>query len=1051
MANLKNYIETVVRLNTSKAKKSADELFSKMKSGSKSSATELKKVDKGLKKVGTSAKTAGAKTKGSFGGLGKMFAGMKTAVMSAIPALNAFKVALISTGVGAIVVALGAMVAIMIKAAKTGAAFGKAVSTLKGISGATKTELVGLTDQAKQLGATTAFTASQVIELQTELAKLGFSAKEVGAAAPAILDLAASLDVGLAEAAEFAGSTVRSFGLDASETGRVVDVMASAAVNSAQNFGSLVESFKLAAPTSRALGVSLEETSALLGALANNGLKGSIAGTGLSKTFIQLAKQGMTLQEGLDAVTNSSDKLNTAVDLVGIIGAKTLLTLAASGDDIAYLTAKMEEAEGTARALAKVKLDNLAGDMTKLGSAWEGFLLGIEDGTGMMVAMARSVVQATTAFIGFFTSTKKVSDGMHEQKVALYQQENALAVLDARIADTTITEKELLIAQGDRKKIIQELIDQNPDQLGALDAETVSSEDLAKGIGAVNDAMISRIIIQKEQEAIDEQNEETSDALVEVMNEEAEALERTAEMREKYAAMGIEIAAGSPKDVMLALNQVMIDEQAALRDSTIASKTNAAQRRNLYNDVRNLSYSVTNLAEAEADYQEELAKGNVLIEGREALMKRLGLREDKVGGDDGKGGDKGKDKAAEEAAKKKAADALKKQEAAAKSMADKRKKDAKSAQKLKETLIKEDLDLDAETAEQKLELEKGRRIRDVEALLVDKATKNELLKQIDDQYDREENDLKEKRKEEFRKFAEKQEELTKEEKIEKKREAKLLELEELVASETEKRELAKQINDQYDQLQLDEKMAKAMLEAEVQIEIDMLKLSALEMAGESTLALELEILEKRRLQELENTELTASQIESINKRYQNNATKIQKTADDADKASKKKSLNDAMDGAAAAFGIAQEVAVAKMIIAAPEAIAGSFKEAAKNYPAPVSLAMGALGAAGTVAPIIKGLADIKKTRFSGSKKGPPSASISGATGGGGGGINPSVIENVASQNAARLGLDNELGSGASSTAANNVMGGSKANVTFSEGSYQDFRRQVEFKEDKSSL
>ena len=61
MANLKNYIETVVRLNTSKAKKSADELFSKMKSGSKSSATELKKVDSGLKKVGTSATTAGQK------------------------------------------------------------------------------------------------------------------------------------------------------------------------------------------------------------------------------------------------------------------------------------------------------------------------------------------------------------------------------------------------------------------------------------------------------------------------------------------------------------------------------------------------------------------------------------------------------------------------------------------------------------------------------------------------------------------------------------------------------------------------------------------------------------------------------------------------------------------------------------------------------------------------------------------------------------------------------------------------------------------------------
>lgn len=1050
MANLKNYIETVVRLKTAGAKKSANDLFSKIKSGSKTSAAGLKSVDKGMKKVGTSASVAGAKTKKGFGGLGKMFAGMKGAILSAVPALNAFKGALISTGVGAIVVALGSFVALMISAAKKGAAFGKSMSTLKGISGATSQELTILSDQAKALGASTAFTASQVVELQTELAKLGFSAKEVGNATPAILDLAASLDVGLAEAAEFAGSTVRAFGLEASDTQRVVDVMASAAVNSAQSFGSLVESFKLAAPTSRALGVSVEKTSALLGALANNGLKGSIAGTGLSKTFIQLAKRGMTLEEGLDAVTNSSDKLNTAVGLVGIIGAKTLLTLAASGDDIAYLTAKMEEAEGTAAALAKIKLDNLSGDVTKLGSAWEGFLLGIEDGTGMMVAMARSVVQATTALIGFFTNTKRVSDGMQEGKVALYQQQNALADLDKTIANVNTTEKELLIAQGDRKKLIEELIAQHPKQLGGLNAETASALELEKGIRAVNDAMIAKIIIQKEQEAIDDQNEDTSDALVDLMGEEAEAAEKAASAREKLAAMGVEIAAGSPEDVLESLKQAMYDESAALKDTTKESKLSEAQRRKLYNIVRSMDNAVHNLKDAEKDYQDELAEGNELIKGREALMKRLGLSEADVGGDDGAGGDEAEDKKKEEEAKKNEADSRKRQEQAAKDLDKRRKKAAEDAKKLKETLIKEDEDLDATTAEQKLELEKQRRIKSVEALLVDDATKKELLSQIEDQYDREEDILKNKRKEEFKKFSDAQDELTEEDKINKKRDAKLLELEELVATETEKRELAKQINDTYDQLILDEKLEKANYEAELQLEIDSLKLAAKRERGEEDLALEMDLLDRKRLQELSNIELTAKEKEAINARYLLVATKMQKKADDAQKESQKKSLDDAMNGAAEAFGIAQEVAVAKMIIAAPEAIAGSFKEAAKAYAPPVSLAMGALGAAGTIAPIIKGLADIKKTRFSGSKKGPPSGSIPGA-GGGAGSFSPSVIENVASQNAARLGLDGDLGSGASSSAANNVMGGAKANVTFSEGSYQDFRRQVEFKEDKSSL
>jgi hypothetical protein len=1054
MANLKNYIETVVRLNASKAIKSADDLFSRMKSGSKSSATELKKVDKGLNKVGTSAKAAGGSVKKGFGGLGKMFAGMKGAITSAIPALNAFKGALISTGVGAIVVALGSFVALMIKAAKTGAAFGKSMSTLKGISGATAQELTILSDQAKALGASTAFTASQVVELQTELAKLGFSAKEVGNATPAILDLAASLDVGLAEAAEFAGSTVRAFGLDASDTGRVVDVMASAAVNSAQSFGSLVESFKLAAPTSRALGVSVEKTSALLGALANNGLKGSIAGTGLSKTFIMLAKQGMTLEEGLDAVTNSSDKLNTAVELVGVIGAKTLLTLAASGDDIAYLTAKMEEAEGTAAALAKIKLDNLSGDVTKLGSAWEGFLLGIEDGTGMMVAMARSVVQATTSFIGFFTSTKKVSEGMEENRVALFQQRNELAQLDKTLADTTASSEELLIAEGDRKQLVEDLIAAHPEFLGGLDAETASAKDLEEGLSKVNEAMIARIGLQEQQQEIDEQNEDTSDALVDLLNAEAEASEKAAKASAKLAEANIEITAGSPVEILAQLEEVLIKESKAAASNTEEAKLSRREREKLMRTIQSLKGATEDVVDAEKDYAEELEITNGLIDKKikrqDEINKKLGLDKDKKEDKKEEGGESDAERETREALEAEEA-AKKRQEQAAKDLDKRRKKDASNAQKLKETLIKEEENLDAVTAEQKLELEKQRRIKSVEALLVDDATKKELLSQIEDQYDREEDILKNKRKEEFKKFADAQEELTKEEKIEKRREAKLLELEELVASETEKRELAKQINDQYDQLQLDEQMKKAMAEAEVQIEIDQMKLDAKLAAGENTLALELEILERRRQQELLNTELTASQIESINKRYEANASKIRKTSEDAKKASEKKSLNDAMDGAAAAFGIAQEVAVAKMIIAAPEAIAGSFKEAAKNYAPPMSIAMGALGAAGTIAPIIKGLADIKKTRFSGSKKGPPSQSISGAGGASGGGITPSVIENVASQNAARLGLDNELGNGASSAAANNVMGGSSANVTFSEGSYQDFRRQVEFKEDKSSL
>ena len=1060
MANIKNYIETIVRLKTAGAQKSSDQLFKKIKTDSKSTEKNLKGVDKGMKSVGNSAVVAGGKTKKGFGGLGKMFAGMKGAILSAVPALNAFKVALISTGVGAIVVALGAFVGVMLKAAKTGAAFGKSLSTLKGISGATKDELSILSTQAKDLGATTAFTASQVLELQTELAKLGFTADQIGDATPSILDLAASLDVGLAEAAEFAGSVVRSFGLDTTETGRVVDIMASSAVNSAQNFDSLRESFKLAAPAASALNVSVEDTATYLGALANSGLKGSIAGTGLAKTFIMLHKEGLTLEEGLEAVKDSADPLGKAIDLVGVIAGKTLLTLAKSGDSIAYLSAKMKETEGTAAALAKIKLDNLSGDVTKLGSAWEGFLLGIEDGTGMMVTMARGVVQATTAFLGLFSSTKKVSESMDETRISLYKQEAQVRALDKVIADSTSTSDELVIAQGDRKKIIDDLIEQNPDLLAGLNAEKATTEDLIKAIDSVNDSMAKKIVIQKQQEIIDEQAEETSEALVDFMDAESDALDRTAKARKELADAGIEIEETSPEAVLAKLTEVLKEQSKAAQTGTFQTELDRKARLKLQNTIINLRGDIIESRDAEADYNEERKIGNALIEDRIKTEERLGLVETEAAKlarqareqkklDEEKAAKDEKIRLAELADAKIAA-----AEKAAKDLAKRLKKDAKDAIKLAATLLKEEEDLEATTKEQKLELEKQRRIKAVEELLIDDAAKKALLSQINDQYDREEDLLSQKRKEEFQKFADEQEEFTKLEKLERQREAKILELETLVATETEKRDLLKTINDEFDAKILEEKMVKAMAEAEIQLEIDGLKLEAKREAGTLELEEELAFLEKRRQQELLNTELTAKEIESINNRYNLNAGKIKKTADDSEKASRAKSLDDAMDGAAAAFGIAQEVAVAKMIIQAPEAIGNSFKMASESYPAPLSLAMGALGAAGTIAPIIKGLADIKKTRFSGSKKGPPSGTISGVGGGGGGvagAMTPTALNDIASNNAARLGMDTDMTNGAAGAASNNMMGGQNANVTFSEGSYQDFRRQVNFKEDKTSL
>ena len=362
----------------------------------------IKDVNKLNKSINKTSKEAN-KTGSSFGKFGKslsgVFSGLGNSISGVIPMLGKLRVALVSTGVGAIVVAIGSLVSLFAKAANIGANFQKSLSTLSAVTGKTADELLSLNQQAKELGATTQFTAIQVVQLQTELAKLGFTIRDIENSTPAILDLAASLEIDLASAAEFAGSVVRSFGLTTEETQRVVDVMASSTSKSALNFSALQESLKVVAPAARATNVSVEKTAALLGVLANNGLKGSIAGTGLSKTFIELNKKGITLEEGMEKVKNSTNKLNTAIELVGQVGAKSFLSLAESGEEINQLESDFINASGAAREMAEVRLDNLAGDTTKLSSAWEGFLLNIEDGDGILNKIQRGGVQLLTKSI----------------------------------------------------------------------------------------------------------------------------------------------------------------------------------------------------------------------------------------------------------------------------------------------------------------------------------------------------------------------------------------------------------------------------------------------------------------------------------------------------------------------------------------------------------------------------------------------------------------------------------------------------------------------------
>jgi hypothetical protein len=469
---------------------------------------ETGKANANLNKVNKSLKTTEKQAKETSGAMTSAFNALPASIQGAIGQVKNLGTSFKALAVGGGVAAIAGLGSLFVMATKKGAEFAKALSGLEAVLGASDSEMNQLSNSAKELGASTQFTSKQVVELQTEFAKLGFSTKEILASTKATLDLAASLDVGLGEAAQIAGSTLRAFGLEAEETQRVVDVMASSTSKSALDYDSLRESLKLVAPTSRAMNVSIEETTALLATLADNGLKGSIAGTGLSKTFIELNKKGIPLNEALERVKNSSNALNEAIDLVGVVGAKSLLTLANNAPKIDVLTESFRNSQGAAQRLAETRLDNLAGDTTKLGSAWEGFLLSIEDGEGLFNSIARGIVQATTSLLNFITPTEKLSESLEKERASLFR-------VQAQLGNVNTTQEE-------RTSLILELQKQYPNYLKNIDAETASNEDLNKAIQEINKSLINKILIQEREEEIQEQAQETADELNKVLDKEAE-------------------------------------------------------------------------------------------------------------------------------------------------------------------------------------------------------------------------------------------------------------------------------------------------------------------------------------------------------------------------------------------------------------------------------------------------------------------------------------------------------------------------------------------------
>ncbi|EGY7161007.1 phage tail tape measure protein [Salmonella enterica subsp. enterica serovar Bareilly] len=313
-------------------------------------------------------------------------------------------------------------------------------------------QFTALREQAKKLGAETQFTSRDAASGQAFLAMAGFTPQSIQAALPGVLNMALAGGMDLGETADIGSNILSQFHLDPKEMDRVSDVLTAAFTRTNTDLTSIGEAMKYAGTGMAGLGVSVEQTTAMIGVMANVGLRGSIAGTGLQTTFSRLAaptdKAASALKELGVSVADSTGKMKPAEvvladiykavrkygdvdqlsffkDIAGEEAAKSFQALvqSAGSGELQKLLGELKKAQGEAATVAKKMADNLDGDLKNLDSAWEGFRIQIEE---LVDGPLRGLVQGISDVVGAMTAWARENPGL--TKALLTVGGSALAV-----------------------------------------------------------------------------------------------------------------------------------------------------------------------------------------------------------------------------------------------------------------------------------------------------------------------------------------------------------------------------------------------------------------------------------------------------------------------------------------------------------------------------------------------------------------------------------------------------------------------------------------------
>lgn len=417
-----------LRAQLSNATKAYDEMSRAERQGAKG-----KELQKHINEITAELKAAEEETQRFYRNVGNY----KQSILDAVAGNNRFAKSLLSigggggagagaamgaaglaaAGVGALVAGIYTLKGVMSSAVDLIVDFEKANSNLAAVLGTTSDKIQPLIDDALRLGEATRYTSVEVTSLQTELAKLGFTQKEILDSTESILMFANATGAELGDAAQVAGAALRAFGDDAKNMGRYVSAMAVGTTKSALSFGDLSTSISTLAPVAHAFGFEIEDVVTLVGKLKDAGFDASSAATAARNILLNLAdsngklaksmggavKDMDGLQKGLLKLRDGGIDLASALELTDKRSVAAFEAFMTNAEGLTEMRKAVTGCEDGLKQMDETMQNNVQGSLAKLESAWQGLLLKFYSSRGVI----KGVVDKLTEFVSWCS---KLSD-----------------------------------------------------------------------------------------------------------------------------------------------------------------------------------------------------------------------------------------------------------------------------------------------------------------------------------------------------------------------------------------------------------------------------------------------------------------------------------------------------------------------------------------------------------------------------------------------------------------------------------------------------------------